>query len=185
MHVEHRGVAGRAEILDVVIGDDHALLAARELVKLARRVALAHVEVGDVVLMAVAGGIAEQPHAELIVREQIAAEIAVEVLHAGADRHEVERRVEHRQAFFDERLFHAVGLPRALSDPVRRPFRLPTTVARTAQLFGWNTVVAAEQLEPADEVVVVERLAGGRVFTGADLARVDGRIHLQREIRKE
>ncbi len=43
-------------------------------------------------------------------------------------------------------------MPRALSEPVRSPFALPTTVARTAQLLGWNTVAPRNNSSPATKL---------------------------------
>ena len=92
--VEERGVAARAEVLSEPVYEEDILAASVEAVELRDLVALAHGEEGDVVLIPVRVEVAEQTRAELIVGEEEAAEVGVEVLHADAKRYEVEVRAD-------------------------------------------------------------------------------------------
>src|ERR1043165_2383472 len=76
------------------------------------------IEVGNVVLIAIGEGVAEQAHAAVGVTEDEAAKVAGERLRAGADRHEVVIRSEIGEFAFYEPL-----LQRHESAAARRPLR--------------------------------------------------------------
>src|SRR5216684_704596 len=89
MEARRDRVAGRQEILTEVVRDDDLLIAPLEQVQLAVGLLLELIERRDVPLILVAAPRAEQPHAEVRVAIEEAAEIARERLDAGTHRDEV------------------------------------------------------------------------------------------------
>src|SRR6185369_9857307 len=112
--------------------------------------------------IAVAARVAEKTHAQLIVEEQITAEVAVEVLHARPHGHKIERGVEHGQTLFDEGFLNAVSTAIHSVRERERSLRGAVEVADDRAAHGprlrLKHGIAAEDLEAADEVLVVENL---------------------------
>ena len=104
---EFRGVALRKEVLNVNVSNLYLLLARLEGVETAVGVLLQHVEVGQVVVDAVRTQVPEDSHSRLFIREDEAAKVAVELLNAGSDRHEVKVRTKIVEFQFEEPFLQA------------------------------------------------------------------------------
>src|SRR6185436_5552784 len=101
------GVAQLEKILTIQVGDEHLLLARFQAVQGAVSVLLQHVEVGQVIDIAVGLEVAEDAEAGLLIVEDEPAEIAIEGLDAGAHRNEIVGAAQILQLEFEKRLLQA------------------------------------------------------------------------------
>ena len=144
-------VAGKDEVLAVVVGEEQVLAAVVERVQRGVGVLLPLAEIHQVELVAIRELRAEEPDAPVDVREQEAAEVGVERLGAGPDRDEVVVGPQVGELVLDERLLKCPDFSRP-----RRPLE---HVGAGLRQLAEREVADAQgrgQLDPP-----VDRLEGG------------------------
>jgi hypothetical protein len=104
---EFGGVAEKKEILQIEVREGDLLVAKREGVERAVGVFLEEIEIGSVVFEAIGAEIAEEAEAWLLVDEEEAAKIGVELLDAGTNGDEIVVGAEVSDFVFGEELLEA------------------------------------------------------------------------------